>query len=233
MLNEKNTSHLFPQTSNGRHLMRSRCAGFTIYNGHLESGSQRRARAERKAQLEYVVGMPEQDDGRACVLAVDGNMREGEDACLLQAGWRDVWILAKNRPRDVWTWMHKNQQHSARYDRVYIYSGENVSVECLSYDVIKTTWGTLTDHCALQVVMQFTDSVEVLEPAHVHARIASEPDVCCDVASTYRSEEPESLRSASGETLRAEVPIVRVANATTALVASWRRSLSCLDSFGA
>lgn len=133
----KSTSHSFPQTSNGRHLMKNRCADLTVYNGHLESGSQRRARAERKSQLEYVISMLEQEDGRPCVLAIDGNLREGEDACLLQAGWRDVWALAKKKPRQLWTWKHKDEQHTARYDRVYIHNGKNVSAECLEYDVIQ------------------------------------------------------------------------------------------------
>lgn len=155
MSGSKSTSYLFPQTSNGRRLVKVRSFGLTTCNVHAESGSQRRARAERESQLEYMSGIHEHDEvDRPCVLVGDVNVREGEDACLHQAGWRDAWALAKGELPQAWTWKHHNEQHTARYDCVYIHSSSNVSVECLEYGVMKQIWGTLTDHCALRVVLQ-------------------------------------------------------------------------------
>ena len=90
---DKSTSYLFPQTSNGRHLVKVKPPGWAICNVHAESGSQRRVKAERLSQLEYMSGLHEQDDDRVSVLIGDFNVREGEDACLRQQGWRDAWIV--------------------------------------------------------------------------------------------------------------------------------------------
>ena len=153
----KSTSYVFNQTSNGRHLVKVRPEGWTICNVHAESGSQRRAKAERKSQLEYMSGLHEQEDGSVSVLVGDFNLRDGEDACLRQAGWRDAWTLAKKKRLDPWTWKHQNGQHTGRYDRVYIHNGRDARLECLDYDVIKQTCGSLTDHVAVCVVLQISN----------------------------------------------------------------------------
>ena len=231
---DRSTSYLFPQTSNGRHLVKVRPPGWAISNVHAESGSQRRVKAERLSQLEYMSSLHEEDDYRVNVLIGDFNVREGEDSCLRQEGWRDAWTLAKKRPLESWTWKHQNGQHIGRYDRVYIHNSRCASVQCMEYGVIRQTWGKLTDHVALRVVLQ---RVGGEPPSSAKAQVKVNADAVSHGASaaTCRVQQRDAIGARgieSAASLRPDVPVVRIAKATASLAASWAGALACLEFLG-
>ena len=53
------TSHPFPTSSSGRHVLTVRCNGWAVVNAHAESGRTQEQRAERMEQLEYMSRMHE------------------------------------------------------------------------------------------------------------------------------------------------------------------------------
>ena len=127
---EKTTSHGFPTSQQGRHLVTIRRGQWSFSNVHRESGGHPASRDERAAQLSYMSRMHEFAEGRISVLAGDFNARGGEEHDLELEGWRDVWgeaAMPRERDSGAWTW--RQGQHSARYDRVYLHSSR-VKVEC-------------------------------------------------------------------------------------------------------
>ena len=93
----KRTSHAFPSSENGRHLLTVRRGGWAVVNAHAESGGRAAERDHRATQLAYMSRLHElheHEDGQLWVFAGDFNVREGEDHCLRAEGWHDVWIGA-------------------------------------------------------------------------------------------------------------------------------------------
>ena len=94
---------------------------------------------------------------RTCVLAGDFNIREGEDSCLLSAGWRDAKFQVDSTrscgSQQEWTW--KGRGYTARYDRVYLRSPGEVQPQCVFYHVHDALIeGRLSDHGAVCVELR-------------------------------------------------------------------------------
>ena len=111
----RTSSYLFPCSSNGRHLLTTRPRGWSVINVHAESGRGQVSRDHREEQLRHMSRLHESEEGQACVLAGDFNMRSGEEQWLLREGWREV----RRVGGDEWTW--RRGPNSGRYDRIYVH----------------------------------------------------------------------------------------------------------------
>ena len=71
--------------------------------------------------MDFLSTRRESDELHIQVLAGDLNMREGEEQCLLQQGWKDAWTSRTRRnAAEDWTW--KKGESSMRFDRCYVHS---------------------------------------------------------------------------------------------------------------
>ncbi len=134
----------FPYSTYGRHLLTARPRHLSITNVHAESGADAVERDHREKQLQYMSRSHEAEQGRACVLAGNFDMRSGEESWLELEGWHEVLV-----PECQWTW--RRGGHHGRFDRVYVRDGE---VECQHAGVMRSIWPTLSDHVALHVVLR-------------------------------------------------------------------------------
>ena len=110
----------FPCSRNGRHLLTTRPSGWSIINVHAESGGRPDERDYREKQLQYMSRLHESEEGLACVLAGDFNMRVGEEQWLVREGWRDV--LPANG--DEWTWQ-RGPMWKRKLQKTSSYNGWN------------------------------------------------------------------------------------------------------------
>ena len=108
-------------TEQGRHALIAHRGPWAFINVHAESGPSQRNRDCRNWQLDFLSTRHDCDELHIQVLAGDLNMREGEEQCLLQQGWKDAWTSRTRRnAAEDWTW--KKGESSMRFDRCYVHS---------------------------------------------------------------------------------------------------------------
>ena len=219
---DKCSSRALRDTTQGRHSLTVKRALWVVTNVHAESGGGAVNRDARAKQLLDLSRSHEGDDSSVHVLAGDLNLRQGEDQCLLNEGWRDVWISIDGM--EEWTWRHtEHQDRYARFDRIYIRGAPLASVRCLQKRRLTNTWGAMTDHVAMRAVLRFLPRSRLLQDSCEPSRGAAESDGAWEERPSHYSCSKDLQKEAQAAPERKpDLHVTRIANAIEAEAARFR-----------
>ena len=232
-------------TNQRRHLLFLRSGPWSFVNVHAESGPDADARDKRAWQFQRLSREHVLDAAHVPVLAGDFNIRDGEELCFLSEGWTDAWCAAsKDAVGEEWTWKRGNS--CARWDRIYTHSTSAFQVRCSHYARLAQAGRGCTDHVAVHVVLQLTElptcrgvadavagpwqgaSSSVAHSSGQRSQASKQPVEAATgekpTSTRPKAQRPQTANCAN----RADIPIVKIANAVTRAVDDAQKTFSAI-----